>query len=113
TDRVHRPRAGSLEDVAERRRRGARTRHVVGDPGPGAQRSLAPLRPRRPGAPSRFAWSLLAIVAVAFGIRVSYVAIAKAGPCRAYDAAGKVVATSPSKCLQGDELFYNSEANFV
>jgi 4-amino-4-deoxy-L-arabinose transferase-like glycosyltransferase len=56
---------------------------------------------------------LLAIVAVAFGIRVSYVAIAKAGPCRAYDATGKVVATSPSKCLQGDELFYNSEANFV
>jgi 4-amino-4-deoxy-L-arabinose transferase-like glycosyltransferase len=56
---------------------------------------------------------LLAIVAVGFGVRVSYVAFAKAGPCRAYDAAGKVLATSPSKCLQGDELFYNSEANFV
>jgi hypothetical protein len=57
---------------------------------------------------------LLAIVAVGFGIRVSYVAIGKAGPCRAIDpSTGKVVATSPSKCLQGDELFYNSEANFV
>ncbi|HTK14854.1 MAG TPA: glycosyltransferase family 39 protein [Acidimicrobiia bacterium] len=56
---------------------------------------------------------LLAIVAVAFGIRVSYVAIAKAGPCRAVDATGKVLASSPSKCLQGDELFYNSEANFI
>jgi hypothetical protein len=87
---------------------------VVGDPGPGAQGALAPLSSERSsGAPTRFAWLLLAIVAVAFGIRVSYVAIAKAGPCRAFDAAGRVVATSPSKCLQGDELFYNSEANFV
>jgi 4-amino-4-deoxy-L-arabinose transferase-like glycosyltransferase len=56
---------------------------------------------------------LLAIVAVGFGVRVSYVAIGKAGPCEAFDAAGKIVATSPSKCLQGDELFYNSEANFI
>jgi 4-amino-4-deoxy-L-arabinose transferase-like glycosyltransferase len=56
---------------------------------------------------------LLAIVAVALGIRVSYVAIAKEGPCRTFDAAGKVVASSSSKCLQGDELFYNSEANFI
>jgi 4-amino-4-deoxy-L-arabinose transferase-like glycosyltransferase len=56
---------------------------------------------------------LLAIVAVGFGIRVSYVAIGKAGPCEAFDAAGKIVASSPSKCLQGDELFYNSEANFI
>lgn len=56
---------------------------------------------------------LTAIVAVGFGIRVAYVEIGKAGPCEAFDAAGKIVATSPSKCLQGDELFYNSEANFI
>jgi len=55
----------------------------------------------------------LAIVAVAFGIRVSYVAIAKAGPCVTTNAAGHVIASEPSKCLQGDELFYNAEANFV
>ncbi len=92
---------------------------MVGDPGPGAQAALAPLSPESASgassrfAASRFVWLLLAIVAVAFGIRVSYVAIGKAGPCRAFDAAGKIVATSPSKCLQGDELFYNSEANFI
>jgi len=86
---------------------------VVGSERPGLQGTLAPLTPRATSASSRFAWSLFVIVVVAFGIRVSYVAIAKAGPCRAYDAAGKVVAISPSKCLQGDELFYNSEANFV
>jgi len=56
---------------------------------------------------------LLAIVAVAFGIRVYYVAIAKSGPGRAFDAAGRIVSSSASKCLQGDELFYNSEANFI
>jgi len=52
-------------------------------------------------------------VVVALGIRVSYVAIAKAGPCDMRDASGKVVATEPSKCLQGDELFYNAEANYI
>jgi hypothetical protein len=55
----------------------------------------------------------LAIVAVAFGIRVSYVAIAKAGPCVTTNASGRIIASEPSKCLQGDELFYNAEANFV
>jgi 4-amino-4-deoxy-L-arabinose transferase-like glycosyltransferase len=75
---------------------------------------LAPLSSEsKSGASTRFAWLLLAIVAVAFGIRVSYVAVAKAGPCRAIDATGKVLATSPSKCLQGDELFYYSEANLI
>ena len=82
---------------------------VVGDSGPRAQGALAPLRRH----PSRFAWLLLAIVVVALGIRVSYVAIAKAGPCDMRDANGKIVASEPSKCLQGDELFYNAEANYI
>lgn len=71
------------------------------------------VQPPMTGDPSRFAWLLLVIVAVAFGVRVSYVAIAKAGPCRTTDFSGKVVASSPSKCLRGDELFYNAEANFI
>jgi len=70
---------------------------------------LAPLTGRR----CRFAWLLLAIVAVALGIRVSYVAIAKAGPCETRNSSGQIVASEPSKCLQGDELFYNAEANFI
>jgi hypothetical protein len=82
---------------------------VVGAPGPGAQGALAPLTAKR----SRFAWLLLAIVAVAFGVRVSYVAIAKAGPCIQRDSSGREIGSEPSKCLQGDELFYNAEANFV
>ena len=82
---------------------------MVGDSRPRAQGALAPLRRH----PSRFAWLLLAIVVVALGIRVSYVAIAKAGPCDMRNASGKVVATEPSKCLQGDELFYNAEANYI
>jgi hypothetical protein len=55
----------------------------------------------------------LAIVAVAFAIRVSYVAIAKAGPCDTRNSSGHIIASEPSKCLQGDELFYNAEANFI
>ncbi|MGO9872985.1 MAG: ArnT family glycosyltransferase [Acidimicrobiia bacterium] len=55
----------------------------------------------------------MAIVAVALGIRVSYVAIAKAGPCDTRNSSGQIVASEPSKCLQGDELFYNAEANFI
>jgi 4-amino-4-deoxy-L-arabinose transferase-like glycosyltransferase len=54
---------------------------------------------------------LLVIVVVAFGIRVAYVAIAKAGPCPITLSDGTVVATSPSACDRGDELFYNAEAN--
>ena len=53
------------------------------------------------------------IVAVAFGIRVAYVAIAKDGPCPIVLADGTRVGSSPSSCLRGDELFYNSEANYV
>src|SRR5438309_1306269 len=56
---------------------------------------------------------LLLIVAVAFGIRVAYVAGAKAGPCIIRLADGTKVGSSPSKCATGDELFYNGEANFV
>ena len=52
-------------------------------------------------------------MAVAFGIRVAYVAIAKAGPCDSKNSSGTVVASEPSKCLQGDEIFYNAEANYI
>jgi 4-amino-4-deoxy-L-arabinose transferase-like glycosyltransferase len=62
---------------------------------------------------TRFGRVLLVIVAVAFGIRVAYVAIAKAGPCPVMLADGTKVGSSPSSCLRGDELFYNAEANYV
>jgi 4-amino-4-deoxy-L-arabinose transferase-like glycosyltransferase len=64
-------------------------------------------------AVTRFGRVLLVIVAVAFGIRVAYVAIAKAGPCPVVLANGTRVGSSPSSCLRGDELFYNAEANYV
>jgi 4-amino-4-deoxy-L-arabinose transferase-like glycosyltransferase len=64
-------------------------------------------------AVTRFGRVLLVIVAVAFGIRVAYVAIAKAGPCPLVLFDGTRVGSSPSKCLRGDELFYNAEANYL
>jgi 4-amino-4-deoxy-L-arabinose transferase-like glycosyltransferase len=60
---------------------------------------------------SRFWRVLLAICALAFGIRVAYVAIAKAGPCTIVLADGTRAGSSPSSCERGDELFYNAEAN--
>ncbi|HUI48739.1 MAG TPA: glycosyltransferase family 39 protein [Acidimicrobiia bacterium] len=60
---------------------------------------------------TRFGRLLLVIIAVAFGIRVAYVAIAKAGPCPIVLANGTRAGSSPSKCERGDELFYNAEAN--
>jgi 4-amino-4-deoxy-L-arabinose transferase-like glycosyltransferase len=62
---------------------------------------------------SRFARILLLIIVAAFGIRVAYVAIAKRGPCVIRLADGTQVGSSPSECAIGDQLFYNSEANFV
>lgn len=62
---------------------------------------------------TRFGRLLLVIVAVAFGVRVAYVAIAKAGPCPVILADGTRAGSSPSSCLKGDELFYNAEANNV
>jgi 4-amino-4-deoxy-L-arabinose transferase-like glycosyltransferase len=62
---------------------------------------------------TRFGRVLLVIVAVAFGVRVAYVAIAKAGPCPVVLADGTRVGSSPSSCVRGDELFYNAEANYV
>ena len=62
---------------------------------------------------TRFGRVLLVIVAVAFGVRVAYVAIAKEGPCPVVLADGTRVGSSPSKCVRGDELFYNAEANYV
>ncbi len=60
----------------------------------------------------RFSRILLAIVAVAFGVRVAYVAIAKSGPC-VVELHGQVAAREPSKCATGDEVYYNAEANYV
>jgi hypothetical protein len=56
---------------------------------------------------------LLAIVIVALGVRVTYVALAKRGPCIIRNTNDEPIGTSPSKCATGDELFYNSEANSV
>jgi 4-amino-4-deoxy-L-arabinose transferase-like glycosyltransferase len=55
---------------------------------------------------------LFVIVVVAFGVRVSYVAIAKRGPCP-IRVAGHVVGSYPSQCALGDQIFYNAEANSV
>ena len=63
-------------------------------------------------SPTRFARVLLAIVIVAFGVRVVYVAVAKRGPC-AITVDGKVVGSYPSQCAVGDQIFYNAEANTV
>jgi 4-amino-4-deoxy-L-arabinose transferase-like glycosyltransferase len=64
-------------------------------------------------AVTRFGRVLLVIVAVAFGVRIAYVAIAKAGPCPVVLADGTKVGSSPSSCVQGDELFYNGESNYL
>jgi hypothetical protein len=63
-------------------------------------------------AVTRFGRVLLVIIAVAFGIRVAYVAIAKAGPCVVV-VNGRRLGSSPSKCLRGDELFYNAESDYL
>lgn len=62
---------------------------------------------------TRFGRVLLVIVAVAFGVRIAYVAIAKAGPCPVILADGTKAGSSPSSCVKGDELFYNAESNYV
>ena len=51
-----------------------------------------------------FVLLLAIIVIVAFGVRVSYVAIAKRGPCQ-ITVAGKVVGSYPSQCTVGDQIF--------
>ena len=61
---------------------------------------------------TRFARILLVIVVVAFGVRVSYVAIAKRGSCPVVKN-GRVVGSYPSQCLTGDQIFYNAEANAI
>jgi 4-amino-4-deoxy-L-arabinose transferase-like glycosyltransferase len=61
---------------------------------------------------SRFLRLLLVVVVVAFGVRLSYVALAKSGPCP-IDQGGTVRGSYPSECALGDQLFYNSEANAV
>jgi 4-amino-4-deoxy-L-arabinose transferase-like glycosyltransferase len=63
-------------------------------------------------ARKRFWVILAAIMVVGFGIRVAYVVVAKSGPCR-IENNGVVIGTSPSKCMVGDELVYNGDANFL
>ncbi len=59
---------------------------------------------------NKFWRALFAILAIAFGIRVAYVAFAKSGPCTITLPSG--VAKSPSQCAgPSDQVFYNSEAN--
>jgi hypothetical protein len=59
---------------------------------------------------TKFWRALFVILAVAFGIRVLYVAIAKSGPCTISLPSG--TAKSPSQCAgPSDQVFYNSEAN--
>jgi hypothetical protein len=55
---------------------------------------------------------MLVILLVAFGVRVSYVAFAKDGPCP-ITVGGKVVGTYPSQCTVGDQIWYNAEANTI
>lgn len=61
---------------------------------------------------TRFTRLLFLIVAVAFAIRIGYVAGAKDGPCVVRLPDGATV-TVPSECAVGDQLFYNAEANTV
>ncbi len=66
-----------------------------------------------PARARKWFWPVLgAIVVVALGIRVAYVAAAKRGPCPVI-VDGKVVAHYPSECTVGDQIFYNAEANSV
>ena len=57
----------------------------------------------------RFGRILMVIVAVAFGVRVAYVAIAKSGPCRIVTPVKTFVA--PSQCAVGDQIYYNAASN--
>src|SRR4029079_6680477 len=61
---------------------------------------------------SFFVRGMLIVLLVAFGVRVSYVAIAKRGPCD-IKVAGKVVGSYPRQCSVGDQIFYNAEANTI
>jgi len=63
-------------------------------------------------ASRRFVPLLFAIVAVEVGVRVAYVALAKAGPCTITRPNSRPE-KSPSQCAVGDQVFYNSEADFV
>jgi dolichyl-phosphate-mannose-protein mannosyltransferase len=66
----------------------------------------------------RFWRVLLAIVAVAFVVRVGYVALGKRGPCKLHDFNGAVVGTYDSECTgtgnaASDQVFYNAEADAI
>ncbi|MGQ0823415.1 MAG: glycosyltransferase family 39 protein [Actinomycetota bacterium] len=58
----------------------------------------------------KFSRALLAIVAVAFGVRVAYVELAKGEDC-VVQIGALHHGSFPSECPVGDQLFYNSEAN--
>jgi 4-amino-4-deoxy-L-arabinose transferase-like glycosyltransferase len=61
---------------------------------------------------TKFWAGLLAIVLVALALRVSYVAVAKRGPCPVV-VGGKLLLTIPSDCAVGDQLYYNATANGI
>jgi 4-amino-4-deoxy-L-arabinose transferase-like glycosyltransferase len=58
----------------------------------------------------KFTRALLCIAAVAFGVRVAYVALAKGETC-VVGVAGVARGSYPSECAIGDQLFYNTAAN--
>jgi 4-amino-4-deoxy-L-arabinose transferase-like glycosyltransferase len=59
---------------------------------------------------NRFTRVLLLIALVALGVRVAYVTFAKGGEC-GVTVDGAVVASYPSECVVGDQIFYNAAAN--
>jgi 4-amino-4-deoxy-L-arabinose transferase-like glycosyltransferase len=61
---------------------------------------------------TRFTRWLLVIALVGLGVRVAYVAFAKSDTCQIRRGT-ELVATYPSECVLGDQLFYNAEANRV
>jgi hypothetical protein len=71
---------------------------------PGAGKAAEAAHRRRD---ARFARGLLLIALAALAVRVGYVQLAKAGPCRALDSA----VVHESECPIGDQIFYNEAAN--
>jgi hypothetical protein len=61
----------------------------------------------------KFGRALLLIALVAFGVRVGYVAFAKAGGECPVQLKSGLRASYPGECAIGDQVFYNSSANFL
>jgi 4-amino-4-deoxy-L-arabinose transferase-like glycosyltransferase len=58
----------------------------------------------------KFGRALFLIAALALGVRVAYVALAKGGSCPV-STSDAVRGSYPGECAVGDQLFYNTEAN--